>query len=110
MDQISTRQLDKTERDRVTLVDAIGQLCPMPVLRASQAMKQLKVGDEMELLATDPGSKMDIPAWVRMTGNELLEVVEETLREKQRLSLQAAGGEPADDSILVYKFTIRKLK
>jgi tRNA 2-thiouridine synthesizing protein A len=59
------------------VLDTKGTLCPLPVLRTSQAIKRVKVGDVLEVLATDPGSKPDIAAWARMTGNELVGVTEE---------------------------------
>ena len=37
-----------------------------------KALKTLKIGQVLEILATDPGSKSDIPAWTRSTGQELL--------------------------------------
>lgn len=49
-----------------------GLLCPIPVVRVSQAMKDLPVGGVVEATATDPGVLADIPAWVKSTGNELL--------------------------------------
>ena len=30
-----------------------------------------------ELLATDPGSRSDVPSWARLSGNELVEATEE---------------------------------
>ena len=67
-----------TTVERASLVvDTRGALCPIPILRTSQAMKQVKVGEILEVLATDPGSKPDITAWTRMTGNELVGVTEE---------------------------------
>lgn len=49
-----------------------GLLCPIPVVRVSQAIKDLPVGGVLEATATDPGVLADIPAWVKSTGNELL--------------------------------------
>lgn len=49
-----------------------GLLCPIPVVKVSQAMKDLPVGGVLEATATDPGVLADIPAWVKSTGNELL--------------------------------------
>jgi tRNA 2-thiouridine synthesizing protein A len=54
-------------------VDARGLSCPMPIVRTAQAMKALASGAILELLATDPGSRKDVEAWCRQTGNELLE-------------------------------------
>jgi tRNA 2-thiouridine synthesizing protein A len=49
-----------------------GLLCPIPVVKVSQAVKTMKVGDVLEATATDPGVMADIPAWTKSTGNELI--------------------------------------
>ena len=49
-----------------------GLLCPIPVVKVSQAIKNLPVGGVMEATATDPGVLADIPTWTKSTGNELL--------------------------------------
>jgi tRNA 2-thiouridine synthesizing protein A len=54
-------------------IDAKGQKCPMPVLLTSRGIKKLQSGQVMLLEATDGGSRSDIPAWAKDTGNELLE-------------------------------------
>jgi tRNA 2-thiouridine synthesizing protein A len=59
--------------DITTTLDVRGQLCPLPIVRASQAMKQLTAGQTLEVLSTDPGSVPDFAAWSKVTGNELLE-------------------------------------
>jgi TusA-related sulfurtransferase/rhodanese-related sulfurtransferase len=53
-------------------VDARNLNCPGPVLNSRKAIKSLKIGQVLEILATDPGSKRDIPAWAHATGQELL--------------------------------------
>ncbi len=58
-------------------VDCKGLSCPMPILKLAKGMKTLEVGQVLELLATDPGSKPDVPAWCEKTGNELIEAMEE---------------------------------
>lgn len=61
------------EETKVDLVlDLKGQLCPLPVVKVSQAVKSLPVGGVVEATATDPGVLADIPAWARSTGNEVL--------------------------------------
>lgn len=47
-------------------------LCPIPIVKVSQAIKNLPVGGVLEATATDPGVLADIPAWARSTGNEVL--------------------------------------
>ncbi|MHA1940234.1 MAG: sulfurtransferase TusA family protein [Candidatus Hodarchaeales archaeon] len=53
-------------------LDARNLSCPMPVLKSKKALKELDIGQVLEILATDPGSMADIPAWSRTTGQELL--------------------------------------
>ena len=53
-------------------LDFKGLLCPMPVVKLAQAIKQLQIGESVEAVATDPGVMADIPAWARSTGNELV--------------------------------------
>ncbi|MFZ1679748.1 MAG: sulfurtransferase TusA family protein [Rhizobiaceae bacterium] len=54
-------------------VDAKGLNCPLPILRAKKALKDLKSGGTLEVLATDPGSAADFEAFCRTTGNQLME-------------------------------------
>jgi tRNA 2-thiouridine synthesizing protein A len=59
------------------LVDARGLACPMPIVKAAQAMKGLASGQVLEVLATDAGAVRDFQAWSRSTGNLLIEMTEE---------------------------------
>lgn len=56
------------------ILDCTGLQCPMPVIKTSQAIKEVPVGQVLELLATDPGVEPDMKAWTGRTGNELLEI------------------------------------
>jgi tRNA 2-thiouridine synthesizing protein A len=56
-----------------TTVDARGQSCPGPLVDLARALQKASSGDVLELLATDPGSKSDVPSWATLSGNELLE-------------------------------------
>ena len=53
-------------------IDARGLVCPMPILKSRKAIKKMKINQVLEILTTDPGSVKDIPAWVHVTGQELL--------------------------------------
>ncbi|NNK87778.1 MAG: sulfurtransferase TusA family protein [Flavobacteriaceae bacterium] len=53
------------------VLDLKGLLCPIPVVKISNAIKEVEVGAVVEATATDPGVMMDIPAWCASTGNEL---------------------------------------
>ncbi len=54
-----------------------GLLCPLPIVKVSQAVKQLEIGQIVEASATDPGVLIDVPAWARTTGNEMLKTQKE---------------------------------
>lgn len=54
-------------------LDAKGLNCPLPILRAKKTLTGMAAGTTLEVLATDPGSLSDVPAFCRSTGNELLE-------------------------------------
>ncbi len=63
---------DTSELTADIVVDAQGELCPMPVIQASRALKALKAGQVLKLLATDPGSTADIPALAEALGHSLV--------------------------------------
>ena len=69
------------------LLDVKGLACPMPVLRAKKALKAIAPGEELEVLATDPGSAKDFDAFCAATGHALV---------------------TADETGGVYRFVIRK--
>ncbi len=58
-------------------LDAKGLNCPLPILKARKALKEVPDGGTLEIIATDPGSVADFEAFCRQTGNELLEHSEE---------------------------------
>jgi len=53
-------------------LDTYGLLCPMPIVKTSAKMKELKPGQILEVQSTDEGIKEDMPAWCKVTGNEFL--------------------------------------
>ena len=57
-----------------TLVDSRGSSCPGPITDLAMAYRRSKVGDVIELWATDPGVKPDVRAWAAKTGNEIVSV------------------------------------
>lgn len=55
-----------------TVLDVKGLNCPLPILRAKKAIKDLDAGAVLEIHATDPGSVKDFDAFCRQTGNTLV--------------------------------------
>lgn len=55
------------------VLDVKGLNCPLPILRAKKALKDMATGQTLEVLATDPGAVKDFEAFCRTTGNELME-------------------------------------
>ncbi len=59
------------------LLDVKGMNCPLPVLKANRALRALKPGDKLRVLATDRASVADFRAFCRETGHDLLSFSEE---------------------------------
>ena len=58
-------------------LDVRGLNCPLPILRAKKALADLKSGQVLRVLATDPGAVKDFQAFARQTGNQLVSHAEE---------------------------------
>lgn len=57
-------------------VDARGLPCPMPIVKVSQAIASMQIGQVVEITATDQSFVPDIEAWCRKTGHDLIEINE----------------------------------
>ena len=71
---VGRQAVDKVD---VTL-DCRGLLCPMPLLKTSTALKNMQAGQLLEMLATDPGAKPDMLAWLKRSGYDLIRMEEES--------------------------------
>lgn len=58
-------------------LDARRLLCPMPVIKTQNKIKEMQVGDRLEVTCTDPGVKNDIPTWCRINGHLVLDLQEQ---------------------------------
>ena len=54
-------------------LDVKGLNCPLPILRTKKTLAEMESGQVLRVLATDPGSLKDFPAFAKQTGNELVE-------------------------------------
>lgn len=64
-------------------------LCPLPVIKTQVKMRDLEVGDSLEIYATDPGVLQDIPAWCRVHGHQVLAT--ETTAAEFRVKIQKSS-------------------
>ena len=58
-------------------LDATGLNCPLPVLKTKKFLRNMKSGEILEVLCTDPGSQKDFSAFCNQTGNVLIESKEQ---------------------------------
>ena len=71
-------------------IDAIGLLCPLPVLRARKRMQTLAPGAVVRLLADDPAAAIDVPHFCAEAGHDLLS--SEALKDRVRAyTIRKAG-------------------
>ena len=55
-------------------LDCVGLFCPVPILKTREVMKQIAVGQILEMISDDPASDADVRSWSARTGHHLLEV------------------------------------
>ena len=58
-------------------LDTRGLNCPLPILKAKKALADMRSGEVLKVVSTDPGSMRDFQAFARQTGNELVSHNEE---------------------------------
>ena len=72
-----------------TEIDCRGLKCPLPIVHLALALKDLEPGAELSIVATDPDFVPDLRAWSELTGNPLLDLVEDG--ETKRATICKAG-------------------
>ncbi len=70
--QESKVSADNNVRTRTIKVDACGISCPGPILKLKKGVETLANGEQLEVIATDPGFPRDAEAWCRSTGNRVV--------------------------------------
>jgi TusA-related sulfurtransferase len=66
------RRISSMESDEK--LDAVGLYCPMPILLTTKKMKEIKIGQVLEVIADDEGIVKDMPVWCKTTGNQFLKI------------------------------------
>ena len=52
-------------------LDARNLICPLPVIRTQQMIESMADGEQLLVVASDPGAMHDVPAWCRVHGHEI---------------------------------------
>jgi tRNA 2-thiouridine synthesizing protein A len=58
-------------RPALTL-DALGKKCPIPIIMLADRIREIPVGQTIEVLADDPAAKTDLPAWCALKSQEFV--------------------------------------
>ncbi len=54
------------------VLDARGQLCPLPVITLARRITEVPVGGLVRVVADDPAARTDVPAWCRLRGHDFV--------------------------------------
>ena len=63
-------------------MDLKGMPCPLPVVKVSQKIKTMQIGQVLVAETTDPGAHADFPAWAKTSGNEIIKIDKEESASK----------------------------
>ena len=61
---------DDTSPD--VIVDTTGTFCPVPIIKLSEAIRNIDEGGVVELVSDDAAIELDLPAWCRSTGHHVV--------------------------------------
>lgn len=53
-------------------MDAVGLYCPEPVMMLHNKVRDIAIGEVLEVVATDPSTERDIPKFCVFLGHELI--------------------------------------
>ena len=56
----------------VLTLDALGKKCPIPIIMLADKIREVPVGQTIEVLADDPAAKTDLPAWCALKSQEFV--------------------------------------
>ena len=57
----------------INKLDTTGLACPLPLLKAKQALNSMQSGEQLEVTSTDQGSWRDFQVFTEQSGHRLLE-------------------------------------
>ncbi len=57
-------------------IDALGKKCPLPIIMLAERIGEVPIGTIVEVLADDPATKTDVPAWCGLKSHEFIGLAE----------------------------------
>jgi tRNA 2-thiouridine synthesizing protein A len=60
----------------VLTIDALGKKCPIPIIMLAERIRDVPIGQAIEVLADDPAAKTDLPAWCALKSQEFLQTTD----------------------------------
>jgi tRNA 2-thiouridine synthesizing protein A len=51
-------------------INALGRKCPIPIIMLAERIREVAIGQTVEVLADDPAAKSDLPAWCLLKSHE----------------------------------------
>jgi tRNA 2-thiouridine synthesizing protein A len=57
-------------------IDALGKKCPIPIIMLAERIREVAIGQTIEVLADDPAAKSDLPAWCMLKSQEFVRTQE----------------------------------
>ncbi len=57
-------------------IDALGKKCPIPIIMLAERIREVAIGQTIEVLADDPAAQSDLPAWCMLKSQEYLQTRE----------------------------------
>jgi tRNA 2-thiouridine synthesizing protein A len=57
-------------------IDALGKKCPIPIIMLAERIREVRIGQTIEVLADDPAAKSDLPAWCMLKSQEFVRTQE----------------------------------
>ena len=57
-------------------IDALGKKCPLPIIMLADRIGDVPIGKVVEVLADDPATKTDVPAWCGLKSHEFVGVAD----------------------------------
>ncbi len=87
------------DAEKLHIVDACGLQCPGPVLKLKQSVDKIAVGEAIRITASDPGFYRDVKAWANVTGNELVDLIQ----NGAEITAVVRKGQPASNQAFVQR-------